>query len=91
MANNRSAKKRVRVIAKKQMRNKRIRSSNKTAIKKVIAAIEAGNKTQAAELHRLAVKSIDQAIAKGVIHKNTANRKKSKMAIRLNRPQQNPG
>ena len=79
MANSKSAKKRIAVIAKKTLRNKSIRSSTKTAIKKVSAAVEAGDKAQAAESLRLAVKAIDQAAAKGIYHKNTASRKKSQL------------
>lgn len=79
MANTKSAKKRINVIAKKTMRNKSIRSSTKTAIKKVTAACDAGDKAQAQECLRLAVKAIDQAASKGIFHKNTASRKKSQL------------
>ena len=84
MANTRSAKKRINVIAKKHMRNKSVRSSTKTAVKKFLAAIEAGDKPQAQETHRLAVKAIDQAASKGIFHKNTASRKKSQLAKLMN-------
>lgn len=84
MANIKSAKKRIAVSAKKQLRNKSVRSATRTAVKKVCLAVEAGDKAQAAEAHRLAVKAIDQAASKGIYHKNTASRKKSQLAKLLN-------
>ena len=80
MANSRSAKKRINVIAKKTLRNKMVRSSTRTAIKKVNTAVAAGDQAQVAENLRLAVKAIDQAASKGIYHKNTASRKKSRLA-----------
>ena len=84
LANIKSAKKRIKVIEKKQLRNKSVKSSTKTAVKKLISAIEAGDKTQVAEAHRLAIKAIDQATSKGIYHKNTASRKKSQLAKLVN-------
>ena len=80
MANIKSAKKRVKVIQTKTLRNKMIKSSLKTAIKKADAA-EAANKEAAV---RAAIKKVDQACAKGILHKNTAARKKSQLARKLN-------
>ena len=84
LANIKSAKKRIKVIEKKQMRNKSIKSSTKTAVKKAMSAIDIGDKTQAAEAHRLAVRAIDKATSKGIYHKNTASRKKSQLAKLMN-------
>ena len=83
MANIKSAKKRVKVIATKTARNKAAKSALRTAIKKAYIAIEnnADNKTEAVNL---AVKKIDQATAKGIWHKNKAARSKSNLAKRLN-------
>ena len=82
MPNIKSAKKRVKVIANKSAQNKRIKSELKTDIKKANIAIESGDdKVQAV---RVAVKRIDQAVAKGIMHKNTAARKKSSLAKKLN-------
>ena len=82
MPNIKSAKKRVKVIAIKTARNKANRSALKTEIKKANAAIEAGvNKEEAL---RAATKKIDQAVAKGLLHKNTAARKKSALAKKAN-------
>ena len=76
MANIKSAKKRVRVIQAKTLSNKMTRSALKTAIKKA----ESGDK----ESVTLAIKKVDQAAAKGLIHKNKAARKKSQLAKKLN-------
>lgn len=81
MANTSSAKKAVRVIAKRTERNRGIRTGIKTAIKKVVKA-EAG-KTE--EALREAVRALDQAAAKNLIHKNKAARKKSRLAKQVNK------
>ncbi len=83
MANIKSAKKRVKVIATKTARNKAIKSALKTAIKKAYFAVDtnADNKQEAV---RFAIKKIDQASAKGILHKNTAARRKSNLTKRLN-------
>ncbi len=85
MANIKSAKKRIKVIAKKTMRNKMIKSATKTAIKKVVAASEKGNKEEAKALLVNAVKTIDKACSKGVYHKNNASRKKSRLYKLVNK------
>ena len=83
MLNIKSAKKRVRVIAAKTAQNKAFKSALKTEIKKADAAVEtnAADKEQAV---RVAIKKIDQAAAKGILKKNTASRKKSSLARKLN-------
>jgi len=84
MANTKTAKKRVKVIAAKTLRNKAYRSSLRTTVKKAVVALENGaqDKTEAV---RAAMKKIDCAVTKGILHKNTAARKKSKLALKLNR------
>ncbi len=82
MANIKSAKKRILVTAKKTMRNKMIRSSVKTAIKKVLTA---NNKEEAKAALVNATKVIDKACSKGIYHKNTASRKKSRLAKFVNK------
>lgn len=82
MPNIKSAKKRVKVIAVKTARNKANRSALKTEIKKANVAIESGENTT--EAVRAAQKKIDQAVAKGLLHKNTAARKKSALAKKAN-------
>lgn len=83
MPNIKSAKKRVKVIATKTAKNKAIKSALKTAVKKAYIAIDT-NADNKAEAVSLAVKKIDQAAAKGIMHKNTAARSKSSLAKRLN-------
>ncbi|MCQ2462676.1 MAG: 30S ribosomal protein S20 [Clostridia bacterium] len=83
MPNIKSAKKRVLVNATKQARNRSNNSALKTAIKKANAAIE-NNADDKAAVVAYAVKKIDQASAKGLIHKNNAARKKSALVTRLN-------
>ena len=85
MANIKSAKKRIKVIAKKTLRNKMIKSRTKTAIKKVIAAVGEGNKEVADAALNLAVSTIDKACSKGVYHKNNASRKKSRLMKMVNK------
>ncbi|MBQ7821888.1 MAG: 30S ribosomal protein S20 [Clostridia bacterium] len=84
MPNIKSAKKRVIVTATKTMQNKMFKTSLKTSIKKYEAAIEAGDKALAAETYKDAVKKIDRAVAKNIIHKNTAARRKSSFTKKLN-------
>ncbi len=83
MPNIKSAKKRVKVAAAKTAQNKAFRSALRTDIKKAGAAVETGasDKEQAV---RAAIKKIDQAAAKGILKKNTASRKKSSLARKLN-------
>ena len=85
MANIKSAKKRVLVNKKKAEQNQMIKSGVKTAIKKVRTAIEAGNKEEAAEALLAATSTIDKAESKGVLKKNTASRKVSRLAQAVNK------
>ena len=85
MANIKSAKKRIKVIEKKTLINKMVKSRTKTAIKKVFAAVEAGDKEQAAIAFKGAVAHIDKAAAKGIYHRNNASRKKSRLALLVNK------
>ena len=82
MPNIKSAKKRVKVIAAKSLQNKAAKSQLKTEIKKANAALE-NNSADKAVAVRVAVKKIDQAVAKGILHKNTAARKKSALDKKL--------
>lgn len=84
MANIKSAKKRIKVINKKTLRNKMIKSQVKTAMKKVVVAVNAGDKETAAAALKGAVSTIDRAYTKGIYHKNTAARKKSSLARLVN-------
>ncbi len=84
MPNIKSAKKRVKIIEKKTLRNNMIKSEYKTVIKKFENALNSGNVEEAKTLFSQATKKIDQACSKGVIVKNTAARKKSNLAKKLN-------
>ncbi len=84
MPNIKSAIKRTKIIEKKTLQNNMIKSNYKTAVKKFENAIEAGNVAEAETLFVEATKRIDQACTKGVIVKNTAARKKSNLAKKLN-------
>ena len=84
MANIASQKKRNRQNEKRRLRNKGVRAGLRTRQKNAEAAAADGAENAEAN-HRLAVKRIDQAAAKGVLHKNAANRKKSRLAKRLAR------
>lgn len=85
LPNIKSAKKRVKVISTKTLRNQMLKSNLKTVIKKFESAVLENDKAKAQEAFTVAVKRIDQATAKGIIKKNTASRKKSQMALKLNK------
>ena len=85
LPNIKSAKKRVKVIATKTLKNQMIKSSLKTCIKNFDALVEKADKANAVEACKLAFKKIDQAVAKGILHKNTAARKKAQLSIKLNK------
>ena len=84
MPNIKSAKKRVLINEANYMRNKSYNSALRTAIKKADAALES-NATDKAECVKVAVKKIDQAVAKGLLHKNNAAHKKSALVTKLNK------
>ena len=79
MPNIKSAEKRVKVIKVKTLRNKMQKNALKTQLKKAEAAIQTGAQDKDMQV-RLAMKKIDQACAKGILHKNTAARRKSALA-----------
>lgn len=84
MANIKSAKKRILVAETKAARNKAIRSKVKTYVKKVEAAITAGDKAAAQAALIAATSEIDKATSKGVYHKNYASRKVSRLSKAVN-------
>ncbi|MFC7545397.1 30S ribosomal protein S20 [Plantactinospora sp. GCM10030261] len=83
MANIKSQIKRNRQNEKRRLRNKSVKSSLKTAIRKFHEATEAGDTAKATELMRSASKQLDKAVSKGVIHRNQAANRKSSIAKRL--------
>ena len=85
MPNIKSAKKRVLVSQTKAMQNKAAKSALKTDIKKFEAAEAEDNRSEADVAYKVAVKAVDKAAAKGLLHKNNAANKKSSMTIKLNK------
>lgn len=85
MANIKSAKKRILVTKTKEERNKAIRSSVKTAVKKVYTAIDANDAEAAKSALLNATSVIDKATRKGVYHKNYAARKVSRLSLAVNK------
>ena len=84
MANIKSAKKRILVNQTKADRNKAIRSAVKTSMKKVDAAVAAGDKAAAEAALPVAIGEISKAASKGIYHKNTAARKVSRITKAVN-------
>ena len=84
MANIKSAKKRILVNRTKADRNKAIRSEDKTAMKKVLAAVEANDKAAATTALNVAYTKLDQAVSSGIHHKNYAMRQKSRLSKAVN-------
>jgi small subunit ribosomal protein S20 len=82
LANIRSAMKRARIAQKKNLRNRMVKSGVKTAVKKYTLALDTELDAAPVKLSA-AISALDRAVAKGVIHKNTANRKKARMAKAL--------
>lgn len=83
MANTASAKKRARQAEKRRARNAGQRSELRTFIKKVITAINSGDKEKAIAAFQAAVPIIDSAVNKGLIHRNKAARSKSRLNAKL--------
>ena len=85
MPNIKPAKKRVLVSQTKAMQNKAAKSALKTDIKKFEAAVAEGNRSEADVAYKVAVKAVDKAVVKGLLHKNNAAHKKSSMTIKLSK------
>jgi len=83
MANIKSQIKRNRQNERRYQRNKAIRSEMKTRAKQAVSAAEAGDVEKAEELLKLAQKRIDMAVTKGVLHKNTAARRKARLTAQV--------
>ena len=85
MPNIKSAKKRVLLSRQANEKNKQEKSALKTTIKKFEAAVVSGDKEQAGSAYTAAIQSIDKAVSKGILHKNTAARKKSNITKKMNK------
>ncbi|MGE4498684.1 30S ribosomal protein S20 [Geovibrio ferrireducens] len=84
MAHTLCANKRIRQDRKKALANKAYKSKMRTAVKKFLSAVSSGDKTAAAEAFKSAEVTIRKVTTKGVIHKNQASRRVSRLAVRLN-------
>ena len=84
MPNIKSACKRVQLEKVRSAKNKAEKTALKTNLKKFEAAVAEGNSEAAAATYKVAVKSVDRAVNKGLLHKNNAAHRKSKMAVKLN-------
>ena len=84
MPNIKSSEKRAQIGKIRQARNKADKSEMKTTIKKFEAAVQSGDAEATAVTYKAAIKSVDRAASKGLIHKNNAAHKKSKMTGKVN-------
>jgi small subunit ribosomal protein S20 len=84
MANHKSAAKKAAHDEAARLRNRANRSTMKTALKKFLVAVHAGKKTEASALLPLTLGVVDKACRKGVLHKNAANRYKSRLTLKVN-------
>ena len=85
MPNIKSAEKRVRTTQTRNLRNRMLKNQLKTSIRRMTVAISEGDATAAETIYRSTIGLLDKAVLKGAIHKNTANRKKSQLALALNK------
>ena len=85
MPNIKSSKKDVISSKIAYEKNKANKSALKTNLKKFDVALESGNKTEAEAAYKVAIKAVDQAVNKGLLHKNNAARKKSALTLKLSK------
>ena len=83
MANIKSQKKRILTNEKRRLRNKAVKSELKTYVRKTREAVAAGDVETAEAALRVATRKLDKAVSKGVIHKNQAANRKSKLAVQV--------
>lgn len=84
MPNIKSAAKRDQLAKARNAKNKAEKTALKTTLKKFDAAVVEGNRDAAVSTYKVAVKTVDRAVSKGLIHKNNAAHKKSSMTLKLN-------
>ena len=84
MANVKKAKKKIKQINKVTLANQQLKSTVKNAIKETDKAVAAGNKERAEDRLKLAIKSLDNAKVKGLVHKNKVDREKSRLTKKVN-------
>ena len=83
MPNIKSAEKRTRTSKVREARNKANRTRLKTTLKRFDAAVVGGSREEAASAYKVAVKTVDKSVSRGLVHKNNAARKKSSLTKRL--------
>ncbi len=83
MANHKSALKRIRSSERKRLRNRNVRSSTRTMIKRARTTLQEGDADAAREAIREAIRTLDKAVSKGVVHRNNAARRKSRLMKQL--------
>ena len=84
MANVKNAKKKIKQINKVTLANQQLKSTVKNAIKETDKAVAAGNKERAEDRLKLAIKSLDNAKVKGLVHRNKVDREKSRLTKKVN-------
>jgi len=84
LANNKSARKRIRTAEQKRVRNRPYRTAARTSVKKAELAIRAGDQTVAATAVGDAISMLDRVAGKGIIHRNNAARRKSRLMAKFN-------
>ena len=84
IANGKNAKKKIKQINKVTLANQQLKSTVKNAIKETDKAVAAGNKERAEDRLKLAIKSLDNAKVKGLVHKNKVDREKSRLTKKVN-------
>ena len=85
MANVKNAKKKIKQIAKVTKANEGLKSTVKNSIKRTDKAVLAGDKEKAEKNLKLAIKSLDNAKSKGLVHKNKVDRVKSRLTLKVNK------
>jgi len=83
LANHKSALKRIRSSERKRLRNRNVRSSTRTMIKRARTTLQEGDPDAAREAIREAIRTLDKAVSKGVVHRNNAARRKSRLMKQL--------
>ena len=90
MANTKSAQKQIRASRKRQLRNKSVRSQNKTMVRKAEELVFSGQVKKAEAAVKTAISSLDRAAGKGILHPNNAARRKSRLIKKLNQAKAEP-
>ena len=85
MANSKTARKRIRIAETRRVRNRPYRTAARTFVKKAEAAIRAGDQTVAQSAVVDAISMLDRVASKGIIHRNNAARRKSRLMAKLNK------